>query len=412
MRARFNEIQVMAKRPRLPQFLSYFFAFIFSCVFFLAAAEMTCRFLESRTTAAVTIENIPDPVLGWVPLPGRYHAVSSEYDAVYEVNAWGMNDRPIRQLLRPAQTRIMALGDSHTFAFGVSREEAWPKVLEGTLFKGDQAKGEVYNCAVAGYNLGQYYLRMKQLEEVVKPDTVIIGFSMATDLYDFLPPRMGGFIYGGGMPRTYFDLDDKGNLTELKYEPANDPPAHGRNSVVGREFWRFRQWEDSALFRRFKNSLAAVWLGMRLQNRHLFLGSDVAFKKEPDARDRYCWEMTEKLLGAIAREAARRKIKVVLVNIPYLAQVYDDIWRFSYGSMPGKYDRWIGGKRLAAICRRQGIAFIDTTGAFVKRARSSKARLHYAIDKHPTADGQRIIADTVAEFMSGEAASITTLTKY
>lgn len=393
----------MDKKYRFPRFLFYLCFLVLACVVFLGVAEIAARILESNTTGTAKIENLPDPVLGWLPRQGRYHIQSPEYDVVYDVNSLGMNDLPVDEFSRQAATKIMVLGDSHTFAFGVSQEEAWPTVLEAKLFKGDRHKGAVFNCAVAGFNLGQYLLRMRQLQGVLNPDIIIIGFSMATDLYDFLPPRMGGFIYGGGLSRVSFDLDEKGNLRELKYEAGNVLAASDKAGVHEGINARSLALEDFALFRRFKNSLLAVWLGMRLDNRHLFLGSDVAFKKALDTRDAYCWEMTEKLLEKIAREAAQKKRKVILVNIPYLAQVYDDVWRFSYGSMPEKYDRWIGERRLHDICRKWGIDYVDTTARFVKEARSSKTRLHYAVDKHPTPEGQKIIADTVAAFLTQEA---------
>ncbi len=373
-----------------------------SILIFFVAAELTCRILEPGTAASHAIKNVPDPVLGWVPQPGKQHLKTSEYDVVYDINSLGMNDRPVNRPGCHPALKILVLGDSHTFATGVSQEEAWPRLLESRLFKGDCNNGVVYNCAVIGYGLGQYYLRMKQMEDVLQPDIILIGFSMATDLYDLLPPRMGGFIYGGDQARAYFDLDQEGNLYRAVYAPVKNPPVPAGPGFRANALLPRLRMEDFALYRRLKTSFLAAWLGMRMSDEHLFLGSDIAFKKIVGSREIYCWQLTEKLLARFAYEAGTRNRKVILVNIPYLAQVYDQVWKSSYGSMPDKYDRWIGERRLRDVCQRVQIGFIDTTPGFVKKARSGKTRLHYKLDKHPTAEGHKIIADSVAEYLEAE----------
>ena len=127
-----------------------------------------------------------------------------------------MNDRPIEETVGRSALRVLALGDSHTYAVGVSQQEAWPNALEQMLFHGNLDAGTVYNSGVAGYSLGQYLVRYRTLRAALKPQVVVIGFSMATDLYDLVPPRLGGFVYGSEAGRLYFDLDDQGRLLEKR----------------------------------------------------------------------------------------------------------------------------------------------------------------------------------------------------
>jgi len=54
----------------------------------------------------------------------------------------------------------------------------------------------------------------QDLRARLAPTTVLVGVSTATDLFDLLPPRLGGFVYGGNAERDYFDLDDEGAVAK------------------------------------------------------------------------------------------------------------------------------------------------------------------------------------------------------
>src|SRR5690606_12612594 len=121
------------------------------------------------------------------------------------------------------KTRILALGNSHTMATGVSQHETWAKVLQAQLSKEHAKPYRVYNAGIGGYSLHQYLLRLIDQGPLVKPHYVIVGFTFASDLYDLLPPSKGGWVFFQGTPRTYFDFDEKGELREIvEKAPARD----------------------------------------------------------------------------------------------------------------------------------------------------------------------------------------------
>ena len=131
----------------------------------------------------------------------------------------------------------------------------------------------------------------------------------------------------------------------------------------------------------------------------LWPGLDTALKIKLDDDDTFRWNLAERILSQLALEARSDRTKVVLVNIPYLAQVYDDVWSSSFGRRPELYDRSIPSKRLAEICQRAGIEFIDATDPFVTAARTRKRWLHWKVDAHPTPEGHQLIAEVLAESM-------------
>jgi lysophospholipase L1-like esterase len=368
-----------------------FSSLVFAVFVSLAAAEMIARKLEGPEKL---LPNVHEAVLGWLPAPGKTHVRTDEFEVTYDINDRGMNDRPLSSGASP-RVRILALGDSHTFGVGVAQAQSWPNQLEAMLFGEDTSRGSVYNAAVYGYSLGQYLLRARGMMDAVNPSLVLVGFSCATDLYDLLPPARGGFVYGEDLGRVYFDLDEKGELIEIS-------DLAGKTTV--RKLKGFdkikRMLEGSALYRRLKRSQLAMAVGMSLgpPGGSLWTGPASALKIHLDTQEKYRWQLAEKIIDRLDEELESRGAKLVVVNIPYLPQVYDAVWNASFGLQPEKYDRWIAGKRLRTLCEAKGIGYVDTTVDLVREARQGR-RLHFWKDAHPTAEGHRVIAEVVARFL-------------
>jgi len=383
----------------------------------LAIAEMAARYFKPETQPySEKLKTNPHAKLGWLPSEGKVTEYTHEYRAHFDVNSYGMNDEPIDTSNALPKHRILSVGDSHTFAVGIDQQETWPNVLEKKLFGTDSDTGAVYNAGVIGYNLGQYLVRSRLLEDVVDPKVTIIGFSMATDLYDLVPPEKGGFIYGGGLGRIYFDLDADSHLVEkhdlvggylysseeqMKEDQADTTKANKpqKYKAASKAFSsRLRDWlSQFELYKLLRRSNFAMWIATHFQpgGQSLWPGLDTSLKKELTEDDAYRWKLADEILKQFKREATKNGSELVLVNIPYLAQIYPEVWESSFGSMPEKYDRWIGNERLKAICRKNGIIFIDTTQEFIDRYEETDRWLHYKDDGHPTVEGQALIAETI-----------------
>ena len=176
------------------------------------------------------------------------------------------------------------------------------------------------NGGVIGYSLGQYLQRYRLLRENIKPTMVIIGFSMATDLYDLVPPERGGFIYGGNASREYFDLGRDGTLVE-KTHTENSSTARAPEHNLAQRLRAFL--EGFALYRITKRSSLAMTVAVyfRPGGKSLWPGLDTALKIKRDDDDTFRWDLAERILALLASEAQSRQTKVILVNIPYLARI-------------------------------------------------------------------------------------------
>jgi lysophospholipase L1-like esterase len=70
------------------------------------------------------------------------------------------------------QPRIVALGDSNTWGYGVQPESAWPEVLDRAL-----PEAAVVNMGTLGYSSFQGYQTLRKYGEELKPAAIIASFN-------------------------------------------------------------------------------------------------------------------------------------------------------------------------------------------------------------------------------------------
>ena len=105
------------------------------------------------------------------------------------INSHGFRDYEYSKKKNKNTYRILVLGDSTTFGYGVKIEESYPKVLEDLLNKNFKNKKiEVLNFGVSGFNLIDYYNVFKEYGAEFLPDCIIIGlmqndFTLTSEKY-------------------------------------------------------------------------------------------------------------------------------------------------------------------------------------------------------------------------------------
>lgn len=343
---------------------------------------------------------IDDSRWGWKPSPGSFKMGTPEFQVTGDVNAMFMNDLPVDSVADASRTRVMVLGDSHTFATGVSREQTWASVLEQRLNASSPGAFTVYNAATTGYNLHQHLLRLKDQGPVLKPNHVVLGLSYATDFYDLLPPDHGGWIYGEDKTRDYFDLDENGVLRERHWEKPKagaitaGQAAGGMSNTAPQVLRRFL--DNFATFRFMRRSKLALAVGSRLRigGQSLWPNMEIIVEKEPSEKHRYQHRLFEALLLEMQAECKRQNAVFTIVGIPYLPQVYDDLWNSTFGG-DARFSRTAAIERVSAFCAAHNIAYVDTLEAFRSRHKQLGRWLHHPNDAHPTAEGQEVIADAL-----------------
>lgn len=376
-----------------------FLALAFGTGLALALLEGAFRVLEIREYRQTSFEGakwVDDPRWGWRPEPGDYDRRTPEYAATGRVNTHFMNDREENLAQDAQKTRVLVLGDSHTFATGISTTQTWAKQLELQL---NAAAGSnayrTFNAGVTGFSLHQYLSRLRDDGPRLKPHYVVVGLSYATDFYDLLPPSRGGWIYGGDRERDYFDLDEQGKLVAKHWTPVQMAAAHesGQNLTAAMSVRRLL--DQTATFRQLRRSKLMLMIGsrVRVSGQSLWPNMEIVMEKEISPGHEYQHRLFKALLQGLKVEAERQGAKLIVAGIPYLPQVYDDLRKATF---PGdKYDAEATTRRVAAYCQEIGVGFVDTQTPMHTRQQQTGRWLHFRKDAHPTVEGHQVIAEAV-----------------
>lgn len=104
--------------------------------------------------------------------PGRFSTDAERY-------------RVTNERLKDPDVRILAVGDSYTFGWGVDDADSWPAVVEADLRK-NGIRANVYNAGNGGYSTEQILTRWEQQVDNKSFDYVIFGL-MPSDELRFQP---------------------------------------------------------------------------------------------------------------------------------------------------------------------------------------------------------------------------------
>jgi len=107
---------------------------------------------------------------------------TSEYSFTTEVNRLGYRD----DLPKPGAPIVVAIGDSFTYGWGVSGEQAWPNVLEATLTRAMGRAVEVANVGAPGMYPDRYATAAERALPRLRPQLVLVAVHQGDDFGEAL----------------------------------------------------------------------------------------------------------------------------------------------------------------------------------------------------------------------------------
>jgi hypothetical protein len=194
----------------------------------MTEAELARRLEQSRRTSLAETG-------GKIGLFGLVQA-SAHPDVVYELkpdvrgtfrdqpfatNSWGLRDDDLERDKPPGTVRIVGLGDSHMFGWGVGQGETYLDLLESRLNERPAAprrRFEALNCAAPGYNTTMEVALYEHKCRAFAPDLVVLGF-VGNDfgLPHFMqPPR-------GPSPRSWYVATVVKTAWSILFPPPERP---------------------------------------------------------------------------------------------------------------------------------------------------------------------------------------------
>ena len=323
----------------------------------LAIAELALRLAgapQDVREARSFYEFRPDRKWLYRPRPGAEGRFENTENVMYRANADGFRDHLYARPKPPGVFRIVVVGDSIAFGFGVEEEEAFPKVLEALLR--NVAPGidiEVLNLGVSGYNT---YTEGALLEDVglgYEPDLVLAQFCI-NDLND---------------PTLHFDRHTRLHMGAIPDAAYPDPSQ--RRVPDERPSPALLACRRSMLCS-VLDDLMLAWTTPSPDD-----AARMAALVPQDGSAGPEWEWLEARYAEMAAAAERVGARFAVLAFPYRGQVKRS------GSDPVQ-------ARLLALVARRGWIVLDPLRAF--RAAARDGELLFLDLWHPTPAGHRLAA--------------------
>ena len=190
----------------------------------LAAAEISVRVFDPfgishfEESSKLWLDYVSDPLLVFRLPP---HTQKTYQGVMISTNALGFRDREIERK-QDGELRILLLGDSITFGYGVSDEETYGRKLESILTSELGRKVRTVNAGMGGFNTVQEAAFLENQAAAIDPDVVSLLY-LPNDIDSNIPPfNPGEAIYGNASKVTRILLE-KSWLFRLAVFASTEP---------------------------------------------------------------------------------------------------------------------------------------------------------------------------------------------
>ncbi|HMH50165.1 MAG TPA: GDSL-type esterase/lipase family protein [Candidatus Acidoferrum sp.] len=316
-------------------------------------------------------------------------------------NASGLRGAEVPTGKLPGQRRVLALGDSFTFGDAVEAEETWPAQLEARLNRGGStSRWQVVNAGIPGHGTGQQLLLARMLEERVRPDVVVLGFTVVNDVLDNLCVEEASYTPKRGVPCFVLDGQRLQLVAPARIEPAPARPARSRavDFLAGEarrvalghpRLLALAGWSGVATDLPYVPATVASWYDARYA--------------EPG------WRLTQRLLMELREQLRAERVPLVILVIPAALQVDAGLQSAlralgarhaavgDFLADPARPQRLVGD-----FCRSAALDCLDVRPALLELAERG-TRTYYPIDNHWTPAAHDSAADLVARHLADRA---------
>lgn len=329
---------------------------IVSLIFSLFMSEAALRLIDARLAREPELQQWrqPSPTLGWELIPdleGKGHMGSN-----IRINSHGLRDVE-HSWDKPQDTyRILGLGDSFTFGYGINLEHSYLKQLE-SLFKDNGKSVEVINAGVIGYNFYQSLTYLKQKGINYHPD-LIIFFYYIDDLTG---------------------ISSKDEAMRVSNELVQD--REKPHSILSTSYlYNFVTNSISLIDVKFRSRTGADWI-KSIEDREAYLRDRMATYKIDESQ----LKLLRGLLAELKQLSNQIGADLLIVAIPDAAQI----------GIPEMQTPYI---LLQRECENIRVPFLDIISIFEKQP-DLKSLYLFPMDAHTNPRGNSIIAEKLYDFV-------------
>lgn len=337
------------------------------------------------------------------------HFQTPEFSFTVKTNSRGFRDREFSDQ-KGARMRILALGDSFTYGWGVEIDQSWPKLLEQHLRKSG-LDVEVANLGKPAGSPRSYADIAEKAVPALKPDLLIVAVLQGDDLAQMeLPPQ----------PETN---QDQTSDVSVKFPRAR--------SVARRLYPNFLAWiderensetvladqwkreaqifltiftpEERTRLEKIDPQARAAFLNGELNPALIYLSAHqpAYFLQTMDPSSAKVQALVSKMAEQFARiknVAQGNNADVLIVSMPYGVYVSSASFmsreRLGFTSAPDMLTSSAPDDVIRTACELAGVRFYDYTREF--RQASAQKDLFFEWDGHLNAQGHNYFAEVLS----------------
>lgn len=310
-----------------------------------------------------------------------------------------------RNAVVPDQVNIVAIGDSMTYGFGVTRDGSWPYQLGILLSE------PVYSMALGGYGPLQYLHLAQHEAKKLRPKLLLVGFNFGNDLIDaFSASYQNPYWYSW---RKAGSVDG----SELEYQRSVEAEPKKRFAAV--RDWLYKHsvfysmlrvtvlaglasWEQERMAMQVTPDRQMVWVDpFEHSVRTIFSPQLRLSALDPQLqRVKEGLRITKQAFSSMMNQADAQGMQILVVLIPTKERVYCTYLKSSSDRVPNTFARLCEAEErvkedLIQFLATEKIAYVDVTGAMEATIRKHVQIFPKETDSHPQANGHNVIARSV-----------------
>ena len=364
-----------AFRSGLKKTLFSLVAILLGLLLALAIAEGALRLTRTAPYHRNALNSFhePDPDLGWRGLPGFTGVfVREDFKARIAINEQGYREKGARIRPLPDAEKVVFLGDSFAWGWGVSQGELFSDVLQDLL----GPRYDVVNRGINTFGTVQEWIQMEK--EVVPMGPARVGLLFyGNDLEDNLNGR--------GESRPYCEVE--AGRVVLRNLPVSNPIGGGLRSVMRHSYALTHLRYYHNVFREYVDLAEArlkQWLRERRESGGV--GRHPGKRERAEEAPAMGEQVTvfEHALSRIALLCRENGIDLFVVYVPTGENI---------ASGSPEYENI---RIVRSVCRRHGIPLVDLMPDFIAGITGTDGEPYYfPLDLHWTPEGHRLAAEII-----------------